>query len=557
MTSASRAPEPSRGPDWEAFYGSYRKPGYIQGFEIGPKLGGGMFGIVFKARKESIGKSYAIKFLRVEDPGVREQVLRELGTVELFAQVDHPNRVSIEDQGVVDGIPYIVMGYAGEETLKDRIEAGPMRDEDALAFFVQAARGVSALHEHSLVHFDLKPANIFLKGDLARVGDYGLSKLVTESAMSLTSGRGTPYYMAPEMLRRRGDHRSDIYSLGVILFECLAGELPFQGANEWEVLRAHEEQAVSFPLCVAEAYRPLIRKALAKRPEDRFDSVAEMLHALRAPAALGESIVFDVPPARAPRSDLSSEQITASLQGAMAIADEAVEEARQRVEETRASSEAGAQGSNWLPVVLLIAGFVLWRRDVALRLGSISISGATILLVAGIWMLWPRASNSASKAASKAATKPARRRSPSRARAASRGGSLLVAFAVTMVVTIFALMWFRGGSMEASFGPDEAVGTMDSAHEQRRAASATSPRRARVGVTADRRARDWPQAISAHEIASTDEIERTIRLLTARVAQAASNGMRDAALERQLAELASELAKRRSNGTWKSEGTGR
>ncbi|MBL9076473.1 MAG: serine/threonine protein kinase [Planctomycetes bacterium] len=292
-------PTPTR-VDWESFYQHYRKPGYVPGFEIVHKLGGGMFGLVFKARKESIGKDYAIKFLKVDDETVRDAVGRELETVHYFAQIDHPNLVSIEDKGVVDGIPFLVMSYAGQETLQKRLQQGGMTREQALHVFVQAARGVQALHEHSLVHFDLKPANIFLKGDVARVGDYGLSKLVSASRNSLSFGRGTPYYMAPEMLQRRGDARSDIYSLGIILYECLYGDVPFRGDSEWEVLRKHEVAAPEFPPHSLPEDRAILSRCLAKRPEDRFASVAELLGALRAPAALGESLRFDVPPPAAP-----------------------------------------------------------------------------------------------------------------------------------------------------------------------------------------------------------------------------------------------------------------
>ena len=109
--------QPARQPDWEAFYRDYRKPGYVKGFEITSKLGGGAFGMVFRARKESIGKDYAIKFLKVEDEEVRQAVVRELEQVEYFAQVDHPNLVQIEDRGEVDGIPYLLMQFAGTETL--------------------------------------------------------------------------------------------------------------------------------------------------------------------------------------------------------------------------------------------------------------------------------------------------------------------------------------------------------------------------------------------------------------------------------------------------------
>jgi serine/threonine protein kinase len=278
--------------DWESFYRNYRKPGYVAGFEIINKLGGGVFGVVFKARKESIGKDYAIKFLKVDDEGVRDAVLRELESVDHFAQIDHPNLVSIEDKGTVDGIPFIVMSYAGQETLRTRIDDRSLSRDDALRIFIQAARGVQALHDHSLVHFDLKPANIFLKGDIARVGDYGLSKLVTESRNSLSFGRGTPYYMAPEMLKRRGDSRSDIYSLGVILYECLTGSVPFRGDSEWEVLRKHENEAPEIPASVGAVERAVIQRCLAKDPLDRFQSVSDLLHALSAPAALGESLVI-------------------------------------------------------------------------------------------------------------------------------------------------------------------------------------------------------------------------------------------------------------------------
>jgi serine/threonine protein kinase len=282
--------------DWEAFYRGYRKPGYLPGFEIANKLGGGMFGLVFKARKESIGKDYAIKFLKVDDDTVRDAVMREIENVSFFAQIDHPNLVSIEDRGTVDGIPYLVMSYAGEQTLQHRLQAGRLSRDEALRIFVQAARGVQALHDHSLVHFDLKPANIFLKGDVARVGDYGLSKLVSASRNSLSFGRGTPYYMAPELLQRRGDARSDIYSLGIVLYECLYGEVPFRGESEWEVLKKHETAAPTFPASALPADRAVILRCLAKRPEERFASVAELLHALQAPAALGESMAFGPQP---------------------------------------------------------------------------------------------------------------------------------------------------------------------------------------------------------------------------------------------------------------------
>jgi serine/threonine protein kinase len=312
---------PSKRIDWEAFYRDYRKPNYIPGFEIINKLGGGMFGLVFKARKASIGKDYAIKFLKVDDETVRDAVGRELDAVRYFAQIDHPNLVSIEDMGEVDGIPYLVMSYAGQDTLRKRLDSGGLGRDEAMRIFLQAARGVHALHERSLVHFDLKPANIFLKGDIARVGDFGLSKLVSESRNSLSFGRGTPYYMAPELLQRRGDARSDIYSLGVVLFECLCGDVPFRGDSEWEVLRKHESKQPDYPTTLGAGDRAVLECCLAKDPVDRFASAAELLHALHAPAAAGESLILPPQAGAAARPHRDGDAAALDRKGRLALGD--------------------------------------------------------------------------------------------------------------------------------------------------------------------------------------------------------------------------------------------
>jgi hypothetical protein len=208
----------------------------------------------------------------------------ELEQVKYFAQIDHPNLVSIEDRGEVDGIPYLVMAFAGSETLRDRIPANgklpaPAERDELLRFFLQCCRGLAALHERSLVHFDIKPANVFLKGAVARLGDYGLSKLVTHSRGSLSMGRGTPYYMAPEMLQRRGDHRSDIYSLGVMLYEILCGRVPFTGDSEWEVLRKHETEAPALPAHLSGLERAVLQRCLQKDPAARYQSVHDLIAA--------------------------------------------------------------------------------------------------------------------------------------------------------------------------------------------------------------------------------------------------------------------------------------
>lgn len=279
--------------DWEAFYREFREPGFIPGFELENRLGGGAFGEVYKARRPSIGKAYAIKFLKVEDGAPSEAIARELEQVRLFAAIDHPNLVSIEDVGVAGGVPYLVMGYAGEETLARRMRGGALSPEEALALFTQTCRGVLALHDRRLAHFDLKPGNVFLNGDAARVGDYGLSKLLVEGRQTLSFGRGTPHYMAPEMLRGRGDLRADIYSLGVILYEALLGRVPFEADSASGVVLREQESSPEFPEDFPEHLRGVIERCLRLDPDERFGGVAELLEALGQAARPGDSIRFE------------------------------------------------------------------------------------------------------------------------------------------------------------------------------------------------------------------------------------------------------------------------
>ena len=286
--------------DWESFYNAFRVPDFVQGYEIQHRLGGGAFGEVYKARKLSIGKPYAIKFLKLDDQAEKEVIERELEQVRLFASIDHPNLVTIEDMGMVSEVPYLIMGYAGEETLARRLKQSPMERDAALRTFVQVCRGVLALHDRRLAHFDLKPGNVFLKGDVARVGDYGLAKLLVEGRSSLSFGRGTPHYMAPEMLRNRADHRADIYSLGVILYECLSGRVPYGADITGGMILRESDEPPDFPVAFPGPLRATVETCLRLSPSDRFDSVHELLEDMGQTARQGDSVrlPWKVPPLR-------------------------------------------------------------------------------------------------------------------------------------------------------------------------------------------------------------------------------------------------------------------
>ncbi len=276
--------------DWESFYNLFRQPDFVPGYEIQNRLGGGAFGEVYKARKLSIGKPYAIKFLKLDDSADKEAIERELEQVRLFASIDHPNLVTIEDMGLVHDVPYLIMGYAGEETLARQLKRAELERDVALRYFVQVCRGVLALHDRRLAHFDLKPGNVFLKGDVARVGDYGLAKLLVEGRQSLSFGRGTPHYMAPEMLKNRADHRADIYSLGVILFECLSGKLPYDSETQYGVIVRETDEPPAFPPNFHAPLRATVETCLRLDPDHRFSSVHELLEDMGQTARQGDSV---------------------------------------------------------------------------------------------------------------------------------------------------------------------------------------------------------------------------------------------------------------------------
>jgi hypothetical protein len=162
------------------------------------------------------------------------------------------------------------------------------------------------------VHFDLKPSNVFLHGDTARVGDYGLSKMMTDGRSTLSFGRGTPHYMAPEILKSRADHRADVYSLGVVLYECLTGRLPYEPPVPGALHLREVDAPPPFPPEFPARWRPVVARCLRLAPEDRYGGVSELLAALgageasAAPAAWGSFAQVAPPGASASAAAASS-----------------------------------------------------------------------------------------------------------------------------------------------------------------------------------------------------------------------------------------------------------
>ncbi len=199
----------------------------------------------------------------------------------------HPNLIALYDVKEDDqDNTWVVMEYAVGESLEEVIDRHPqgLPLDEAIDWMQGIGAGVAYLHDHGIVHRDLKPGNIFRDDGQVKLGDYGLSKFISCSRRSgQTESIGTVHYMAPEVANGRYGKEIDIYALGVILYEMLTGQVPFEGESVGEVLMKHLTAEPSLEN-VPEAYRTVIARALAKDPTTRFANVAEMFN---APTATG------------------------------------------------------------------------------------------------------------------------------------------------------------------------------------------------------------------------------------------------------------------------------
>jgi len=200
----------------------YRRKDFLPGYELLNILGRGGQGLVLLGVKRSTGRRYAVKFLPPEQAHTF-QPPAELKHLALLANLSHPYIVAIEDRGAVGDYPYIIMEYAGDRSLKDLFSRHPHPLPLALQYLEQAASGLSYLHQHGVLHLDIKPGNIFLLGETARLGDFGLIRPLKDSTTLLLSRAfGTERYVAPEVMERRAaKSASDIFALGRILEELL------------------------------------------------------------------------------------------------------------------------------------------------------------------------------------------------------------------------------------------------------------------------------------------------------------------------------------------------
>jgi serine/threonine protein kinase len=265
-------------------------------YEIASLLGSGGMGEVYRALDARLGRTVALKVLSPDvagDPGRRQRFEQEARAA---SALNHPNIISVYDIGSQDGLVYIVSELIEGETLRDLLKRGALPQSRVVEIAGQVADALAAAHAGTIVHRDLKPENIMLTRDgRAKVLDFGLAKQVTrrtpgsDETELLTRTMpgavlGTAGYMSPEQVRGEAvDARSDIFSFGLVLYECLAGRSPFERATGVELMTAIlREDPPELPETVAPALRQIVGHCLEKEPDRRFHSARDLAFALRS-----------------------------------------------------------------------------------------------------------------------------------------------------------------------------------------------------------------------------------------------------------------------------------
>ncbi|HVQ53681.1 MAG TPA: protein kinase [Thermoanaerobaculia bacterium] len=265
-------------------------------YEILSPLGAGGMGEVYRARDARLGREVAVKVLPTLSAGSPEALLRFEREAQAVAALSHPNVLSLHDFGKDGDVSYAVMELLEGETLRERLSAAAIPPRKAVDYAQQMARGLAAAHDRGIVHRDLKPDNVFLTRDgLVKILDFGLARPAdvreaggsgSQGASLTASGTvvGTPGYMSPEQIRGKPvDQRSDLFALGVILYEMLTGVRAFQGDNAVETMMAvlQTDPPLSAGRGVPPELSEIVLHSLEKSPEDRFQSARDLAFALQ------------------------------------------------------------------------------------------------------------------------------------------------------------------------------------------------------------------------------------------------------------------------------------
>jgi eukaryotic-like serine/threonine-protein kinase len=258
-------------------------------YELEKLVGSGGMSNVFRAHDRLLERTVALKILHEQYTRDEEYVERFRREARAVAQLTHPNIVTVIDRGEQEGRQFIVFEYIDGENLKELTNRGPLDVREAIRLSLQVAHALSFAHERGLVHRDVKPQNVLLNEDSqAKVTDFGIARSLDVHGVTQTGTvLGTSDYIAPEQARgQKVDPKTDIYSLGVVLYELLTGDVPYAGDNFVAVAMRH----VNEPVPSVIERRPdcptrldlAIQRAMAKDPDDRFESMAHFVNELEA-----------------------------------------------------------------------------------------------------------------------------------------------------------------------------------------------------------------------------------------------------------------------------------
>ena len=255
-------------------------------YEIIEKLGSGGMGVVYKAEDTKLKRTVALKFLPPDltrDEDAKQRFIHEAQTA---SALDHSNICAIHEIGETEeGQMFIAMAYYEGETLKKKIERGALPVDEALDLALQIAGGLSKAHEKGIIHRDIKPANVMVTSDgVAKIVDFGLAKAAGGTVLTKDNTTlGTVTYMSPEQTRGESvDKRTDIWALGVVLYEMLTGQLPFKGDYEQAIIYSILNEAPEPMADVAPEVEQIVLKTLVKNPDGRYQSADELIDELQA-----------------------------------------------------------------------------------------------------------------------------------------------------------------------------------------------------------------------------------------------------------------------------------
>jgi photosystem II stability/assembly factor-like uncharacterized protein/predicted Ser/Thr protein kinase len=337
-------------------------------YRIVEQIGLGGMATVFKAYQPSMDRYVAFKVISThlaQDPTFVKRFQQE---AKVIAKLEHLHILPVYDHGEQDGYLYLVMRFIEAGTLKDRMAGGPLSLDEARRVVDQVGSALEHAHQQSVVHRDLKPSNVLIdsQGD-CYLTDFGIAKMV-EGTLGLTGSGvlGTPHYMAPEQSQSlKVDHRADVYAMGVVIYEMVTGQVPFDAETPFAVVMKHISEPLPLPRSVKpdlpETVERVILKALAKNPADRYQSMRDLVTAFdqAVAAAPAEAHAATTPPRVAPMPTVVEEEVKAPPPAAIPAR-------RRRVTAKRSCLvAAGLALLSSMMVVLVLAAVILSRMKIS------------------------------------------------------------------------------------------------------------------------------------------------------------------------------------------------